>query len=170
MSHQTKITGQKKHNLKKKPDTPGFNQSFFTVANTLWYNYAVNWLPHKKKPLLCLPCANANKTRAKYGKKMFSHSTTHQFLSAITRCENFESEKPELKPVSLEKHIKARGRYTNRKFWEYINVIKKINTSKKNPIFQSEKMPVALKNQYFEGFLPMYPMDAIKTMKEGKVY
>lgn len=31
-------------------------------------------------------------------------------------------------------------------------------------------MPVALRNQYFEGFLPMYPMDAIKTMKEGKIY
>ena len=282
MTYQTKITGPKKHNLKKKPEMIGFNQSFFTVANTSWYNYAVNWLPHKNKPLMCLPCASANKTRAKYGKKMFSHSTTHQFLSAITRCEDFErvvlSEpltivpyalegqhpdynvppedltiqdeaeftirlanwlnivkrkqpkrkyiyyiggthhyfilrqalerarkpfkliyevpeggvkgysssaknfqevvfdlenkgiKPELKPVSLDKHIKARGRYTNRKFWEYITVIKRISPSKKNPIFQSEKMPVALKNQYFEGFLKMYPMDAIKKMKEGDVY
>lgn len=282
MSHQTKISEQKRHNLKKKSDSPGFNQSFFTVANTSWYNYAVNWLPNKRKPLICLPCANANKTRAKYGKKMFSHSTTHQFLSAITRCEDFEkvviSEpltivpyalegqhpdynvptedltiqdeaeftirlanwlnivkrkqpnrkyiyyiggthhyfilkqalerarkpfkliyeipaggvkgysdsakyfkdavlnlenkgiKPELKPVSLEKHIKARGRYTNRKFWEYINVIKNINSSKKHPVFQNEKMPVSLRNQYFEGFLPMYPMDAIKKMKEGKIY
>ncbi len=103
MTYQTKITGQKKHNLKKKPDTSGFNQSFFTVANTLWYNYAVNWLPHKKKPLLCLPCANANKTRAKYGKKMFSHSTTHQFLSAITRCEDFE------RVVISDRSVRLRG-------------------------------------------------------------
>jgi predicted RNA-binding protein len=235
-----------------------------------------------KKPLVFLPCANANKTRAKYGKKMFSHSTTHQFLSAITRCDDFErvvaSEpltivpyalegqhpdynvppddltiqdeaeftirlanwlnivkrkqprrkyiyyiggthhyfilqqanekarkpfkiiyeipeggvkgysssakhfkevitnleekgvKPELKPVSLEKHIKSRGRYTNRKFWEYITVIKNINTSKKNPIFQDEKMPVALRTEYYEGFLQMYPANAIKSMKEGKIH
>ena len=282
MSYQTKITGQKKHNLKKKPEMPGFNQSFFTVANTMWYNYAVNWLPNKKKPLICLPCANANKTRAKYGKKMFSHSTTHQFLSSITRCEDFErvvlSEpltivpyalegqhpdynvppedltiqdeaeftirlanwlnivkrkqpkrkyiyyiggthhyfilrqalersrkpfkliyevpegvvkgysssaklfkevvfnlerdgiRPNLKEISLEKHIKARGRYSNRKFWQYIQILHNISSSKKNPVFQSEKMPVAHKKQYFEGFLKMYPMDAIKKMKEGEAY
>lgn len=76
--------------LKKKPDSSGFNQSFFNVANVSWYNYVVNWLPPKNKPLICLPCANGNKTRKKYGKKMFSLSTTHQFLSAITRCEDFE--------------------------------------------------------------------------------
>lgn len=285
MTDQTAIssfTGQKKHNLKKLPDLPGFNQSFFTTANTLWYNYAINWLPNRKKPLVFLPCANANKTRKKFGKKMFSHSTTHQFLSAITRCDDFEkvvaSEpltivpyalegqhpdynvptedltiqdeaeftirlanwlnivkrkqpkrkyvyyiggthhyfilqqanekakrpfkiiyeipeggvkgysssakhfkevitnleekgvKPELKPVSLDKHIKSRGRYTNRKFWEYINVIKNVNPRKKNPIFQNERMSVALRTEYYDGFLEMYPTNAIKTMKEGKVY
>ncbi len=78
--------------------------------------------------------------------------------------------KPELKPVSLEKFLNSRGRYTNRKYWEYIKVIKKINLSKKNPIFQSEKMPVAEKKQYFEGFSKLYTIDAIQRMKEGEVY
>lgn len=39
-------------------------------------------------------------------KKMFSHSTTHQFLSAITRCEDFErvviSEPLTIVPYALE--------------------------------------------------------------------
>ena len=282
MTYQTKVTGPKKHGLKKKPDSPGFNQSFFTTPNILWYYYAVNWLPHKNKPLICLPCASAKKTRAKYGKKMFSHSTTHQFLSAITRCEDFEkvviSEpltivpyalegqhpdynvptedltiqdevafnirlanwlnivkrkqpkrkyiyyiggthhyfvlkqtlekarkpfkliyeipeggvkgyasaaksfkevvmnlenkniKPKLKPVSLEKFLNSRGRYTNRKYWEYIKVIKKISLSKKNPVFQSEKMPVAKKSQCSEGFSELYATNVIQRMKEGEVY
>ena len=39
MTYQTKITGQKKNDLKKKPEMVGFNQSFFTIANTLWYNF-----------------------------------------------------------------------------------------------------------------------------------
>lgn len=99
-------TRQKKFSLQKKPDSPGFNQSFFNVPNTFWYNYVINWLPHKKKPLIFLPCANASKTRKKYGKKMFSHSTTHQFLSAITRCEDFEkvviSEPLTIVPYALE--------------------------------------------------------------------
>ena len=55
---------------------------------------------------MCLPCANANKTRKKYRKKMFSHSTTHQFLSAITRCDDFEkvviSEPLTIVPYALE--------------------------------------------------------------------
>ena len=104
----------------------------------------------------------------KGGVKDYSTSAKY-FKDVVLNLENYGI-KPELKPVSLENHIKARGRYTNRKFWEYISVIKKINSSKKNPIFKNERMPVALKKQYFEGFLPMYPMDAIKTMKEGKVY
>lgn len=241
----------------------------------------MNWLPPKKKPLIFLPCANADKTRKKYGKKMFSHSTTHQFLSVITRCDDFEkvviSEpltivpyalegqhpdynvstedltiqdevaftirlanwlnivkrkqpkrkyiyyiggthhyfilkqtlerarypfkliyevpeggvtgysasakhfkevilslenngvKPELRHVSLEKHFKNRGRYTKRRFWEYINIIKRINKSKQHPTFKSEKMPIASKSQYFEGFSSMLPTDAVQTMKEGGV-
>ena len=100
------------------------------------------------------------------GVKSYSSSANY-FKDVIVNLEK-NGVKPELKPASLEKHIKSRGRYTNRKFWEYINVIKNINSSKKNPIFQNEKMPVALKKEYYEGFLQMYPMNAIKTMKEGK--
>ena len=102
------------------------------------------------------------------GVKGYSSSANY-FKEVITNLES-KGVKPELKPVSLDKLIRGRGRYANRKFWEYINVIKNINTSKKNPIFQNEKMPVALKNEYYEGFLQMYPTNAIKTMKEGKVY
>jgi hypothetical protein len=95
-----------KNSLKKLSEKPGFNQSFFTTKNIYWYNYAINWLPNKKKPLVFLPCANADKTRKEFGKKMFSHSTTHQFLSEITRCNSFErvviSEPLTIVPYALE--------------------------------------------------------------------
>jgi hypothetical protein len=267
----------KNGSIKKKPEEKGFNQSFFTTENTKWYNYVVNWLPNRKKPLVFLPCASAAKTRAKYGKKMFSHSTTHQLMSSVTRCELFEkvvlSEPctiipyalegqhpdynippedltiqdeqefvirlafwlilvknkqpkrkfvyyiggthhyfilklanlkaknpfkiiykipkggtknyspesrtfkeeimnhlnngiiPEMIPVSLKKHINSRGRYTNRKFWESINVIKNISRAKTKPIFDEKVLPIANRNEYFQGFLKLYPVNAIKEIK-----
>ena len=96
-------------------------------------------------------------------------SSAKYFKEVIMNLEN-NGIKPELKPASLEKHLNSRGRYTSRKYWEYIKVIKKINSSKKIPVFQSEKMPVVERNQYFEGFSKLYAMDSIKKMKEGVVY
>ena len=92
--------------LRKKPEQEAFNISFMTTANTEWYHYALNWLPNRKKPLVMLPCAAAYKTREKFGKKKISQSTTHQFLSAITRCLDFEkviiSEPCTIIPYALE--------------------------------------------------------------------
>lgn len=286
MSKQLKITDLKKKirkggtGLKHHKCQKGFNQSFFTTKNTIWYNYVLHWLPNKRKPLVFLPCASAKKTREKFGKKMFSHSTTHQFLSEITRCKDFEqvvlSEpltivpyklegqhpdynvppedltiqdeeefmirlsnwlnivkrrqpkrkfvyyigathhyfilreanrkalrpfkiiykipeggtrgygkaakvfkqeildlesngiKPRLTPPDLKKHIESRGRYTNRKFWEYIHVIQKKGRSKKSPKFQEENMPVASKKEYFRGFVEKSPPEALKHVLKAK--
>jgi len=266
--------------LQKKEEQKGFNQSFFTTKNTKWYHYAKNWLPNKRKPLVFLPCANAAKTRAKFGKKMFSHSTTHQLLSAVTRCELFErvvlsepctivpyalesqhpdynippedltiqdeqefvirleswlkdikikqpkrkyiyyiggahhyfiltlanirarkpfkviyripkggtrnygpaanefreeilalernGTRPFQRPVSFDNFIKARGRYTNRKFWESVNVIQNSARSKLHPVFTREQLPIATREEYREGFLSLYPVNALKEIKQLK--
>ena len=73
------------------PEIDGFNTNFLTPANMSWFNnVALPWLPDPAKPLVCLPCGSAAKTREKYGKKMISQGTGHQFLSAITRDDRFE--------------------------------------------------------------------------------
>jgi len=96
-------------------------------------------------------------------------SAAKSFKEVVMNLEN-KNIKPKLKPVSLEKFLNSRGRYTNRKYWEYIKVIKKISLSKKNPVFQSEKMPVAKKSQCSEGFSELYATNVIQRMKEGEVY
>jgi len=75
----------------KKPevDKP-FNASFLTESNTNWFNKKLlAYNPDNQKPIVFLPCASARKTRCKYGKKKISQSTSHQFLSVITRDKRF---------------------------------------------------------------------------------
>jgi predicted RNA-binding protein len=95
--------------LNKHSDGEGFNNSFLTKTNTIWYHYLLNWFPDKNKPVVFLPCAKAEKTRTNPifdGRKFISQSTTHQFLSAITRNTEFEhiilSEPAILIPYALE--------------------------------------------------------------------
>ncbi len=86
-----------------------FNYSFMTKENMRWFkSIALNWLPNSKKPLVCLPCASGNKTRAKFGKKVISQCTSHQLLGPVTRDKRFEhvilSEPLTIIPYSLELH------------------------------------------------------------------
>ena len=98
---------QRKHGLRRMPEIDGFNTNFLTPANMDWFNNVVlKWLPDPAKPLVCLPCGSAAKTRAKYGKKMISQGTGHQFMSAVTRDARFErvilSEPCTIIPYALE--------------------------------------------------------------------
>jgi len=52
--------------LKRLPELPPLNDSFFTPINMAWFNHvAINWMPPEDKALVMLPCGNANKTRGK---------------------------------------------------------------------------------------------------------
>ena len=99
-----------KVNLKKTADQPGFNSSFMTTLNIVWFHEVMKWLPDREKPIVFLPCAAARKTRGKNNdsRKFISHSTSHQFLSAITRNEAYEliilSEPLTIIPYALEAH------------------------------------------------------------------
>ncbi|NMC08137.1 MAG: hypothetical protein GYA24_23225, partial [Candidatus Lokiarchaeota archaeon] len=67
---------------------------------------ALHFLPDPAKPLVCLPCGSAAKTREKFGKKMISQGLGHQLMSAVTREPRFErvilSEPCTIIPYALE--------------------------------------------------------------------
>ncbi|NMC06732.1 MAG: hypothetical protein GYA24_16060 [Candidatus Lokiarchaeota archaeon] len=97
----------KKHNITKQPEQAGFNTSFLTPENMRWFNTrALHFLPDPAKPLVCLPCGSAAKTREKFGKKMISQGLGHQLMSAVTREPRFErvilSEPCTIIPYALE--------------------------------------------------------------------
>jgi hypothetical protein len=100
----------KRHNLHKLADMGSYNCSFMTVANIRWFNFVImNWLPDAHKPLVFLPCGRANKTRTEADpRKFISRSTTHQFLSKITRNNDLDriilSEPLTVIPYSIESH------------------------------------------------------------------
>ncbi|NMC06133.1 MAG: hypothetical protein GYA24_13035, partial [Candidatus Lokiarchaeota archaeon] len=78
-------SASKKHNITKQPEQAGFNTSFLTPENMRWFNTkALHFLPDPAKPLVCLPCGSAAKTREKFGKKMISQGLGHQLMSAVT--------------------------------------------------------------------------------------
>ena len=96
--------------LNRLNDLPAKNASFMSFENMKWFNLIVSWVPDVKKPLVCLPCARANKTRTtKDPRKFISNSVSHQILSAITRDPYFErvilSEPLTIIPYELEGHI-----------------------------------------------------------------
>ena len=99
-----------KVNLKKTADQPGFNSSFMTTQNIVWFHEVMKWLPEREKEIVFLPCAAARKTRGKNNdsRKFISQSTSHQFLSAITRNNAYEqiilSEPLTIIPYALEGH------------------------------------------------------------------
>ncbi|NMC08377.1 MAG: hypothetical protein GYA24_24430, partial [Candidatus Lokiarchaeota archaeon] len=74
--------------------------------NMRWFARVVNFLPDPAKPLVCLPCGSAAKTREKFGKKMISQGLGHQLMSAVTREPRFErvilSEPCTIIPYALE--------------------------------------------------------------------
>lgn len=68
-----------------------FNNDFYSTENQQFYcKILAEYTPPLDKPIVFVPCANANKTRKKYGKKKISESTSHQYLSAITKDSKFE--------------------------------------------------------------------------------
>jgi len=101
-----------KSSLRKLPEQPPVNASFMTPENIRWFNFVLlNWTPALSKPLMFLPCGCANKTRNLFegdSRKFISQSTTHQFLSEITRNSHYEqvilSEPLTIIPYSLEHH------------------------------------------------------------------
>lgn len=92
--------------FQKQPEHEGFNNSFFTTKNIEWGNLVINWFPNPEKPLVFFSCCAGNKTRKRFGKKMFYHTMTHQVMSIVSRNENYEratiSEPLILVPYSLE--------------------------------------------------------------------
>jgi len=68
------------------------NDDFYTSANQRFYAKCLRYYERNtiNKPIVFLPCANASKTRGKYGKKRISQSFTHQLMSAITRDGSLE--------------------------------------------------------------------------------
>lgn len=95
--------------LNKKSSGEFFNGSFYTPDNIKWFDFISEiWLPDPQKHLVFLPCAMGDKTRAKHGKKVFSESTTHQFMRAIRTEERFEkvvlSEPLTIVPYEYELH------------------------------------------------------------------
>lgn len=86
------------------------NADFYSYESQNWYRFVMeNYVPDQSRPLVFLPCANANKTRKIYGKKKISESMTHQLLSVITKNDYFEkviiSEPLVIIPYSLEDHM-----------------------------------------------------------------
>ena len=104
------VPKSKMKGIEKTADKQGFNNSFMTTQNIIWFHEVMKWLPDREKPLVFLPCAAARKTRGKNNdlRKFISQSTTHQFLSSITRNKSYErvilSEPLTVIPYALESH------------------------------------------------------------------
>ena len=83
-----------------------FNDDFKNPANVEWFK-SVMKEKFPDKPIVFLPCASAGKTRVKFGKKQISQSTSHQYMSKITRNPTIEkiiiSEPLTVIPYSMEK-------------------------------------------------------------------
>jgi hypothetical protein len=97
-------------NLNKLKELPERNANFMTIPNIRYFNLIMaEYLPPINKPLVFLPCGRANKTRTQTDlRKYISQGTTHQFMSKVTRCEDYEkviiSEPLTLIPYSYESH------------------------------------------------------------------
>ena len=83
--------------ISKKPDSSGFNVSFFTHENMLWFNQVImNWMPPVDKHLVFLPCGNAEKTRGRVrngevdDRKFISEGLGHNLLKPVREDEDLE--------------------------------------------------------------------------------
>jgi hypothetical protein len=90
-------------------ELPPKNESFMSMDNLMWFHFVVNYLPPENKPVVFLPCGNANKTREKNaGRKFISQGMSHQLMSKITRNPNYTkiilSEPCSIIPYELEDH------------------------------------------------------------------
>lgn len=91
------------------PELPPKNESFMSMANLTWFHFVINYLPPENKPVIFLPCGNANKTRGQNdGRKFISQGMSHQLMSKITRnpqyCKIILSEPCSIIPYELEDH------------------------------------------------------------------
>jgi len=98
----------KKSVLNKQIELPPKNESFMSNDNLTWFYFVLNYLPSIDKPLVFLPCGNANKTRGLDGRKYISQGFSHQLMSKITRNNNYTkiilSEPLSIIPYELESH------------------------------------------------------------------
>lgn len=116
MTLMTEFKSMKKRvGITKKPDSSGFNISFFTHENMLWFDQVIlNWLPPRDKHLVFLPCGSAEKTRGKVRngvvdeRKFISEGLGHNLLKPIREDETLEkvilSEPCTMIPYALESH------------------------------------------------------------------
>lgn len=177
MKTQIKLDGT---GLRKKPEQEAFNVSFMTPANTRWYHYVLNWLPQESKPLVFLPCAAAYKTREKFGKKKISQSTTHQFLSAITLCTDFEqviiSEPCTIIPYAIEDEhpdynippedlsIQSEQIFIER-LSNWLNIVKRMQPARKYIYYIGATHHYFI--LYFANEIAMKPFEIIYEIPEG---
>lgn len=107
-SDQIPNPSKKNKMASKFADMPPKNESFMTKDNIQWFHYILKYFPDVDKPIIFLPCGRANKTRSKDGRKYISQGMSHQFMSKITRNDNYTkiilSEPLTLIPYDLESH------------------------------------------------------------------